>query len=142
MNSSGDITRCVVPSRDSVCTGARLQTLERAGLVRIAFVAGQVCFALLLDQHALSRQPLHHPPDDLVQHRMYCFVARRRHADNLRFTLGAAPVNPIEQQAVQVTIDVAGRAKSLNQRDRPIKPTSAISAAPVAAAINIALMGS
>ena len=41
--------------RDSLSTGACLQTLKRARLIRIALVTGQVRFALLFDQYALSR---------------------------------------------------------------------------------------
>jgi hypothetical protein len=50
-----------------------------------------------LDQNSLAREQLRHPRDDLVQHRLHRFVARRGHFDKLRLTIGTASLNPAEQ---------------------------------------------
>jgi hypothetical protein len=50
----------------AVGTGRRLQRPERAGLVRIAVVVGQVRLALLFDQYIPKGEQLHRSGDDLV----------------------------------------------------------------------------
>ena len=55
--------------------------------------------------------------DDLVQHRLQCFVSWLGNFDELRRP-NAAPVHTVQDQAVKVNVQVGGRAKALNQSDR------------------------
>ena len=54
----------------------------------------------------------------LVQHRLHPLVARRGHFEESRHTVFAAPVHAVQHQAVQVDVQVGGRAEALNERDR------------------------
>ena len=103
---------------DTVSTGCCLQRSERAGFVRIAAVVGQVRLALLFDQHTPTGEQLHRSGDDLEQHRLQCLIGRRGHLDERRLAIGAAPVHPVQHQAVQVDVEIGRRAKALDQRDR------------------------
>jgi hypothetical protein len=71
----------------------------------------------LLDQNAPARQHLHQPGDDRVQQRVQFVVAGRTGFDEHRHAIGAASVHPVQHQAVQVDVQVGGRAKTLDQRD-------------------------
>ena len=53
----------------------------------------------------------------LVQQRLQRFIGGCAYLDEDRLTLGA-PVHAIQHQAVQVDVEVGGRAKPLDQRDR------------------------
>ena len=57
----------------SACRG--LQRPERAGLVRITVVVGDVGRTLLFDQHPPTGEQFHRAGDDLVQHRLQRFVS-------------------------------------------------------------------
>ena len=63
-------------------------------------------------------QQLHQSGDDLVQHRLQRFIGRRGRFHELWCTLRTAPVHAIQHQAVKVDVEVGGRAKALDQRDR------------------------
>ena len=56
--------------------------------------------------------------DDLVQHRLQRRIGRRGHLDKQGLAFGAATVHAVQHQAVKVDVQVGGRAKALNQRDR------------------------
>jgi 6-phosphogluconolactonase (cycloisomerase 2 family) len=53
-----------------------------------------------------------------VQHRPQRFVGWLGHFDELRSPVIAAPVHAVQDQAVQVEVQVGGRAQALNQSDR------------------------
>jgi len=61
---------------------------------------------------------LRQPGDDLVQHRLQRLIGRRGHFDEDRFTFGVTPVHAVQHQAVKVNVEIGGRTKSLDQRDR------------------------
>ena len=103
---------------DAVGTRRSLQRPERAGLVRITVVVGEVRRTLLFDQHPPTGEQLHHARDDLVQHRLQRFIGWRGYLHELRRAFGAAPVHAVQHEAVNVDVEVGGRAKSLYQRDR------------------------
>jgi hypothetical protein len=103
---------------DAVSTGRSLQRPEHAGLVRIAIAVGHVGRTLLFDQHPPTGEQLHQSGDDLVQHGLQRCVGRRRDVDELRHTVGTAPVHAVQHQAVQVNVEVGRRAEALDQRDR------------------------
>jgi len=103
---------------DAVRTGGCLQRPEYAGLVRIAVVVGHVGLALLLDEHPPTGEQLHQSGDDLVQHRLQRLVGWRGYFDEDRFAFGVAPVHAVQHQAVKVNVEIGGRTKSLDQRDR------------------------
>ena len=90
----------------------------RAGFVRIAVVVGQVRLVLLFDQHPPPAEQLHRAGDDLVQHRLQRFTGWRRYLDEIRRAFSGASVHAVQHQAVKVDVQVGGRAKALNQRDR------------------------
>jgi hypothetical protein len=95
-----------------------LQRPERAGLVRIAVVVGDVGRTFLFfDQHAPTGEQTHQSGDDLVQHRLQRFVGWRRYFDELRCTFGTAPVHAVQHQAMQMNVEVGRRPKTLDQRD-------------------------
>jgi len=52
-----------------------------------------------------------------VQHRLQRFIGWRRHFDELRHTVGTAPVHPVQHQAVHVNVEVGRRPKALDERD-------------------------
>jgi len=53
-----------------------------------------------------------------VQHRLQRLVGWRGHFDEDRFAFGVAAVHAVQHQAVKVDVEIGGRAKSLDQRDR------------------------
>jgi hypothetical protein len=71
----------------------------------------------LLDQHAPAREHLHQPGDDRVQQRVQFVVGGRTGFDEHRHAFGAAPVHPVQHQAMQVDVEVGRRPKTLDQRD-------------------------
>ena len=52
-----------------------------------------------------------------MQQRLQRFIRGCRHFDEDRLTV-SAPVHAIEHQAVQVDVQVGGRAEALDRRDR------------------------
>ena len=84
----------------SACRG--LQRPERAGLVRITVVVGDVGRTLLFDQNPPTGEQLHRAGDDLAQHRLHCFVGWLGNFDELWRTVNAAPVHAVKDQAVKV----------------------------------------
>ena len=52
-----------------------------------------------------------------MQHRLRRVIGRRGHFDEDRLTI-AAPIDAVQHQAVQVDVQVGGRPKALDQRDR------------------------
>lgn len=54
-----------------------------------------------LDQHASTRVHLHEPGDDGLQQRVQFFVGGRSRLNEGGCAIGAAPVHPVQQQAVQ-----------------------------------------
>ncbi|MEO5735181.1 MAG: hypothetical protein ABIN96_00245 [Rubrivivax sp.] len=74
--------------------------------------------ALLVDEHPLAEEQLHHPGNDFVQHRLRHLVGWRGDLREDRFAFGVAPVHAVQQQAVQVDVQVGRRTNALNQRDR------------------------
>ena len=85
---------------DAVSARRGLQRPERAGFVRITAVVGHEGRPPLFDQHPSTGEQTHHAGDDLVQHRLQCFVSWRRGFDELRCPVNAAPVNAVQDQAV------------------------------------------
>ena len=63
-------------------------------MVRIAVVVGHVRQALFFDQHPPTGEQLHHPGDDLVQHRPQCFVGWLGNFDELQRAVNAVPSMP------------------------------------------------
>jgi hypothetical protein len=55
----------------------------------------------LFDQHPSTGEQTHHAGDDLVQHRLQCFVSWRGGFNELRRPVNAAPVNAVQDQAVK-----------------------------------------
>jgi len=53
-----------------------------------------------------------------VQHRLQHLIGRRGHFDEDRFAFGVVPIHAIQHQAVKVDVEIGGRAKALDQRDR------------------------
>jgi len=62
--------------------------------------------------HRLLRAPRY-----LVQHRLHSLIARRRDLKEDRLAKGV-PVHTIQDQAVQVDVEVGGRAEALDERDQ------------------------
>jgi len=100
-----------------------LQRPERAGLVRIAVDIGHGGRPLLFDQHRPTGEQLHRAGDDLAQHRQQRFVSWRGGFDERRRPVKAAPVNAVQDQAVQVNVQLGGRVKALpDPGRRPREP--------------------
>ena len=53
-----------------------------------------------------------------MQHRLQRFVGRRGYLHEFRRAFSAAAVHTVQHQAVQVDVQVGGRAEALDQRDR------------------------
>jgi hypothetical protein len=84
-----------------------LQRPERAGLVRIAVVVGDVGRTFLfLDHHALTGEQLHQSGNAPVQHRLQRFVGWCRYFDELRRAVGTTPVHAVQHQAMQMNVEV------------------------------------
>ena len=105
------------PEGDAVSDGCHLQWPQRARFVPVGVRLGQPGLPHLLDQHAPAREHLHQPGDDRVQQRVQFVVCGRTGLDEHRHAIGAAPVHPVQHQAVQVDVEVGGRAKTLDQHD-------------------------
>ena len=104
---------------NAVSTSRHLQRPERAGLIRIGVSIGQVARStpILFDEHAAARQQLHQPGDHLVQQRLQLLVGGCGYFDKHRLAVGA-PVHAVQHQAMQMSIEIGRRAKTLDQRDR------------------------
>jgi len=91
---------------DAVSTRRHLQRPERAGLVRIAVVVGDVSRTFFFDQHPPAGEQLHQSGDDPVQHRLQHLVGRRSYFDELRRAVGTTPVHAVQHQAMQMNVEV------------------------------------
>jgi hypothetical protein len=89
---------------------------QRACFLTVVIGDGQVGLTHLLDQHAATREHLHQPGDDRLQQRAQLVVGGRTRLDEGWCAIGAAPVHAVQHQAVQVDVQVGGRAKTLDQR--------------------------
>ena len=96
----------------AACSGRSVRASSAVG-VRL----GQVGLAHVFDQHAPAREQLHQPGDDRLQQRVQLVVGGRVRLDERRRAVGAAPVHPVQHQAVQVDVEVGRRAEALDQRD-------------------------
>ena len=52
-----------------------------------------------------------------MQHRLQRFIGWRGYIDEDRGVVGTASVHAVQHQAVQVDVEVGGRAEALDQRD-------------------------
>jgi len=77
-------------------------------LVAVNIRLGQIGLSHVLDQHAPAREHLHQPGDDGLQQHVQFFVGGRTRLDEGRYTIGAAPVHPVQHQAVHVAVEVGG----------------------------------
>jgi hypothetical protein len=73
---------------------------------------------LLFDQQPPTGELLHHIGDDLVQHRLQRLIGWRWSFDEDWRAVGTAPANAVQHQAVQMDVQICGRAEVLDQRDR------------------------
>jgi hypothetical protein len=105
------------PEGDAIGDRRRLQRPQRARCLTVGIGLGQVGLAHVLDQHAPAREHLHQPGDDGLQQRMQFVVGGCLRLDEGRRAIGTAAVHPIQHQAVQVDVEVAGRSEALDQRD-------------------------
>nr|WP_234413820.1 hypothetical protein [Ideonella sp. A 288] len=64
-----------------------------------------------------AREQLHQPGDERLQQRVQLVVSGRGHLDEGRHAVATAPVHAVQHQAVQVDVEVGGRAEALDQRD-------------------------
>ena len=78
---------------------------------------GQVGHALLFDQIALAGQHFEQARDDLVEQAMQLSAGGRTRLLEDRFAPGA-PIHAVEHQAMQMNVQVGGRAESLDEGDR------------------------
>ena len=53
-----------------------------------------------------------------MQDRLQRLIGWRRYFDEGRFTVGIASVHAVQHQAVDVYVEIGGRAEALDQRDR------------------------
>jgi hypothetical protein len=94
---------------DPVRDGRRLQRpAARLGIVVVGL--GHVGLSLVGRQHATTREQLHQPSDDRPQHGPHLLVRGCRRFDELALAGGAAPVHPVQHQAVHADVQVRGRA--------------------------------
>ena len=94
------------PEGDAVVNGRRLQWPQGARFVPVGLRFGQVDLPHLLDQHAVAREHLHQSGDDRVQQRVQFVVCGLTGFDEGRHSIAAAPVHPVQYQAVQVDVEV------------------------------------
>ena len=81
--------------------GSRPQRPHRARLLAVGIRIVQLGLPHLLDQHAPAREHLHEPGDDDLQQRVQLFVGGRSRLDAAGCDIGAAPVHPVQRQAVR-----------------------------------------
>ncbi|MBL0296725.1 MAG: hypothetical protein IPQ21_05900 [Betaproteobacteria bacterium] len=108
---------CAGAEGDAVGDGRGLQRPQRARLLAVGVGLGQVGLAHVLDQHTPAREHLHEPGDDGLQQRVPRLVAGRTDLDEAGQTVGVAPIHPVQHEAVQVDVEVGGRAEALDRRD-------------------------
>ena len=94
--------------------GCRLQWPQGARFVPVSVGVSQPGLPHLLDQNAVAREHLHQSGDDRAQQRVQFVVAGRTGLDEHRHAIGAAPVHPVQHQAVQVDVQVGGGAEALH----------------------------
>jgi transcriptional regulator with XRE-family HTH domain len=61
------LASCARSEGDAVRHRPRLQRTQRARLLSVGFRLGEVRLAIVLEQHAPAREPLHQPGDDGLQ---------------------------------------------------------------------------
>ena len=97
--------------------GRRRQWPQGARFVPFSVGVSQSGLTHLLDQHAPAREHLYQPGDDRLQQRVQFVVGGPTGLDEHRHAIGAAPVHPVQNQAVQMSVQVSGGPEALDQRD-------------------------
>ena len=102
---------------DAVGAGCCLRWPQRPRLLAVGIRLGQLGRAHVLDQHASAREHLHEPGKDGLQQRVQFLVGGRAGFDGAKHDIGTAVVHAVQHQAVQMDVEVGGRAEALYQRD-------------------------
>jgi hypothetical protein len=100
------------PEGDAIRHSRRLQRSQRACLFAFGLRLGQPGLAHVFHQHAPAREQRHQPGDDGLQQRVQLVVGRGTRLDEGWHTVGATAVHAVQYQAMQVDVEVGGRAEA------------------------------
>jgi hypothetical protein len=98
---------------------------ERASLVRIGIVVSHVGRTLLFDQYPTTGEQLHHPTDNLLQHRLQRFVGWRWHFDEDRRAVDASRYTPSSTRQCRWMLRLAAEPKRWISVTAPLSASSA-----------------
>ena len=98
---------------DAIRDGRRLQRSQRARLVAVDVVLGEVGLPHVFHQNTPAREQLRQPGDERLQRSVQLVVCGHGHLDEGRYAVATNPVHAVQHQAVLVDVEIGGRAKAL-----------------------------